>query len=83
MAFVYSTALINHLIKGYKFPNGPLAKNQFNMCKNQVQVCGSLLFAVTIFVMLVKMSDKFNLQCSWLARETNLKKQVNNCEKII
>jgi len=25
MAFVHSTALINHLIMGYKFPDGPLA----------------------------------------------------------
>jgi len=31
MTFAYSTALINHLIMGYKFPDGPLAsENQFN-----------------------------------------------------
>jgi len=30
MAFVYSAALINHLIMGYKLPDDPLAsENQF------------------------------------------------------
>jgi len=28
MAFAYSTALINHLIMGYMFPDGPLASKK-------------------------------------------------------
>jgi len=28
MAFAYSTALINHLIMGYKLPDGPLASKK-------------------------------------------------------
>jgi len=28
MAFAYSTALMNHLIMGYKLPDGPLASEK-------------------------------------------------------
>jgi len=28
MLEIYSTALINHLIMGYQFPNGPLASEK-------------------------------------------------------
>jgi len=36
MAFAYSIALINHLIIGYKFPDGPLNNlTNHNMCKTK------------------------------------------------
>jgi len=35
MGFLHSTALINHLIMGYKFPDGPLAsENKFNQSQH-------------------------------------------------
>jgi len=46
MLEIYSTALIDHLIMGYQFPNGPLASagktnlTNHNMCKNQ-KICQS------------------------------------------
>jgi len=80
MAFAYFIALINHLIIGYKLPDGPLAsKNQHNL-QNQKYISSvfqssSLLEWTTVHAYIYKYTKKLGI-FSWSRDHSSLKKST-------